>query len=232
MANGFMLKNRRVGVYINNDAIQAYPDTQFYPAGALEFSNGMLKPVNAQADKVHGIYNGLEIPKEIYPGSRPTADKSSVAYGERCLFIPVIDSEYEFETDMTGSDALAILNQDALSNADLSTVKFTYASGSSNDFNGGCILANGQQRNILTSTRASDTWTITVDRPFVRAITTGDKVTATHLNVGIKNCKLSSSAPYYGISPTKGDETGGYCEITEMILNHVVPKASVRFKSA
>lgn len=231
MAGGFTLKSRRTPDYISTDAVQAKPDTQFVENGALVIANGAVLPASAQADKIYGIYNGLEIPKEIYPGSRPVAHKSSVGYGERCMFLPGKGSSLEYETFLTGADVPSVSNLAADANAvSDSTVKFTLASGTTGDFNGGCIFSNGEQRNILTSVRAANVWTITVDRPFTRRITTGDKVTATHLNVGMMGVKLSSSAPDQGISPTKGDETGGYCEITEVVLSHTKAKASVRFQ--
>lgn len=231
MAGGFTLKSRRTPDYIGTNAEQAKPNTQFIENGALVIANGSVLPASAQTDKVYGIYSGLEIPKEIFPGSRPTAHKSSVGYGERCMFLPGKDSSLEYETFLTGSDVPTVSNLSADANAvNTSTVKFTLASGTTGDFNGGCIFSNGEQRNILTSVRAANAWTITVDLPFTRIITTGDKVTATHLNVGMRGVKLSAAAPDQGISPTKGDETGGFCEITEVLLSHTKAKASVRFQ--
>lgn len=231
MANGFIHSKRRQPVYVSTSNKVAYPDTQFKLCGALEFSNGMLKPINGATDKVAGIYNSLELPAAYYPGSRPVAHKSSTGYGEKVFYTPGNESnDVEYETDMNGVDALAVLNGDALTNTDLSTVKFDYAAGSAGDFTGGCIYADGQQRNITNNTKAGDTHTITVDRPFTRAITAGDKVTATHLNAGMTAVKMSPAVVDMGISAVKGDETGGYVEITEMILNHVRPVAVVIFR--
>lgn len=231
MANGFTLVSRRCPDYISLDAIQAKPDTQFYQNCALELANGCLLPINAQADKVVGVYNSLEIPKSVYPGSRPVAHKSSVSEGEKCLYTPQPNDSAEYETEMTGVDALAIMNVAGDSNAVTTTVKVA-GSGTNGDYDGGTVFALGEQRNITASTISGDVWTFTVDRAFPRAVTTGDKVTATHLNVGLKNVKMSSSLPCMGISPTKGDETGGYFEITEVRLDHVRPIIAGRFKAA
>lgn len=230
MAEGFIHMTSSLPIGLQTLTRTAVPSTQYLANGALENSNGCLKPVNAQTDKVVGVFNALLHPAELF-NKRTTKHLSHASIVEKVQAIPGFDSQCEFATFMTGSDVLAFQNLAANANSTATEVKFA-GSITAGDLNGGCIFANGEQRNITNSTISGGVVTVTVDRAFSRAITTGDYITATHLNAGIRGVKLSSAAPGLGISPIKGDESGGYVEIVAMELSLARPRAIVRFLAA
>lgn len=229
MANGFQYVNNDNDTMVAKRHIQAKASTQFVAGGLLEIALGVLLPLNAAADKAFGVFDSLSVPAAV---PRPTTKRLSTTAGEVVGMIPCLDNDAIFQTDMSGTDAPIMQNLAVISGTTTTVVIADTTSGTTGDFNGGCILVNGEQRNIVTSVLAAGNFTITVDRAFTTAPVAGDKYTACYFNAGMKNVKLAATNPDQGVSRALADLSGGYVEIYKVILSHTDAKVQVKFRSA
>lgn len=115
----------------------------------------------------------------------------------------------------------------ANSNASDVTVKCALADGDADDMNGGLVYIPelDEVRNILDSSYSSNVLTITVNKAFSRAVTTGDTVVAVPFNVGFSPKLLTST--YRSISSVRADKNNGYCKLMRVDLKR--RKATVCF---
>ena len=229
MANGFQYVTNDNDTMVAKRHILAKPSTQFVQGGLLEIANGSLLPLNAATDKAFGVFDSLSVPASLV---RPATKRLSTTLGEVVGMIPCLDNEAIFQSDMSGLDAPIMQNVNAISGTTTTVVVADTTSGSTSDFNGGCLFVNGEQRNILTSDLGGGNFTFTVDVPFTQAPAAGNKVTVSYMNAGMKNVKLAATNPDQGVSRALADKSGGYTEIVKVILSHTDAKIQVKFRSA
>lgn len=231
MAGGFILYER------DNTAFKAImrefiakPSTQFAGGDALVFVNGRLEQAATAANQVDAVLQSL---KTLASAMRPaTANLSSASGGDKAIYIPCRGNGLAFKTFLTGGDAPPINGTACNANATTTLVLVT-AAGSTGDYTGGTIFANGEQRTIVTDVVGAGTHTFTVNQPFTRAITTGDTAIVVPFSRGTRGVKLSASTVYQGISPAVADKSGGKVDIEDVSLNNLagnVPFAVVSFQ--
>ena len=194
--------------------------TAFQPGDALEVASGVLSRLNAQTDKVFGVFQDLKVPKEVR--AQPTKYTSTTA-GEMGL---ILSPTGIFQTFLDGADAPLVNGLGCISGTTASAIKFTSPFGSgenSADFDLGVLFCNGEQRTVASGAFSGTTYTLTLNRALTNTPAVGDLVYVVSFNIGFKP-KFSSSAPYRGVSTAIADANNGSgFLIREVNLN---PKAS------
>ncbi len=197
----------------------AKPSIQFAGGDALIFVRGRLEFATDVAASVDGIFNSL-----IYPASiaRPvTENLTSASSGEEAQYIPCRGNGVIFKTFLTGSNAgtdTPPING-ILGNANTDTTKvLVTAAGSANDYIGGTVYANGEQRTIVTDGVGGGVHTFTVNKPFTIAIATTHYVYAVPFSRGTRGVKLNGNTVHQGISCAIADNNGGKVNIEKVVL--------------
>lgn len=191
----------------------------YAPGDAMEVASGVLARLNAQTDKVFGVFQDLKVPKEV----RAQATKyASTTAGEFGLILSPVGI---FQTFLDGTDAPLVNGVAVKSGTTASAIKFDSPSlGSENaaDFDLGVLFLNGEQRTVASGALSGTEYTLTLNRALSSTPAVGDLVYVVSFNIGFKP-KFSSTA-YRGISTARADANNGSgFLIREVNLN---PKAS------
>lgn len=187
---------------------KAKPSTQYADGALLIMSAGYPILAASQTAAGFGVFANLNVPKELREPA--TRNLSSAAYGEPLLYHPVGHGiSRRFASVMGGNSVPLLLNKAVISGTSTTVVTADIAATTSNDdWNGGLLLCNGQERTIVDSATSGGNITFTVDEPFDIIPTTAHKITAVFVNVGFKP-KLNGTTPHLGISQTKADSNNG-----------------------
>lgn len=230
MAGGFILYDRDDTAFkaVMRQFI-AKPSTQFAGGDALVFVNGRLEQAATAANQVDAILNCIVTPASL---ARPATANLTTTLGEEAQYIPCRGNGLKFKTNLDG-DAVPPINGTACNaNAVTNIVKVT-AAGSTNDYVGGTIFCNGEQRTIVTDVVGAGVHTFTTNKAFTRAITTGDTAIVVPFSRGTRGVKLGAATMYTGISSAVADKSGGKVDIEDVSLNNLAgnqPYAIVSFQ--
>jgi len=170
----------------------------------LEFTNGKIGRVNAQADSAPYV-----------------AEESATSDATSVVMVTCRSTQKglaEFDVGITPLVDLAA----CASNASLTTVKLPLTDGSSSDLVGGSVYIRelNQQRVITANTYSSNVVTITVAEPFTSAPTTGMYGSIWAGGVGMAG-KLHASTMYNTLSNVIADaRSGGKAIIQEIDLKN------------
>lgn len=219
MANGFRLINRRVtaGQILKQKLGAA--STQFTDGDAIKFTNGTVTPCSAQTDKPMGFHNAMITPSSVM---RPATRNLTTTAGEFIQYVPGEGGLFEFETDLTGTDAPPI-NGTAVNSGSTTTALVT-AAGSTSDYIGGTIYFPGTDTHhkITGDTVSGGVHTFTFVPLAPRAIAATDTAIAVPFtSESSQAVKLSSGTVSQGISCAVADKSGGSIKIAGVDLKNL-----------
>lgn len=202
------------------------PSTTFEGGDGLVFVNGRLEPATTATATLDGIFKSIKRrAANLRKPNATTASELTTTAGEQLIYTPcrgTAISGLMFKTFLTGpnsGDTPPVNGESCDTNTDLYTVLVLYSGTTANDdFTGGTILANGEQREVADSAYSGGTHTITVTRPFTRAITTGDTAIIVPFGRGTRGVRLKPTNPHRGIGCRVADKTGGKVDIEDVYL--------------
>jgi hypothetical protein len=205
------------------------PSTTFEGGDGLVFINGRLEKASSATATLDAIFKSIKSRRQNIrkPNATTTSELTTTA-GEKLIYTPVRGTAasglFFCKTYLIGSssgDSPPVNGSACDANTDLYTVLVLYTGTTANaDFTYGTILANGEQRSIVSSTYSGGTHTITVTEPFTRAITTGDTAIIVPFSRGVRGVRLNPNNIHRGIDTRVAGKSGGKVDIEDVYLTN------------
>lgn len=220
MALGFTLADRNDTTFLATlREMIAKPSTQFAGGDALVFTAGRAEQAATATAAVDAILNCIKIPPSL---ARPATANLTTTLGELAQYIPVRGTGLIFKTFLTGAsagDSPPINGVLCNANTDKSVVLVPYTGTTANDdFTGGTVYANGEQRTISSSTYSGGVHTLNVNTPFTVAITTTHYAYVVPFSKGTRGVRLNPNTVCTGISTAVAGKSGGKVNIEDVFL--------------
>jgi hypothetical protein len=219
MADGFKIHSQRAAGAAPTEEKQMKASTAFNPGDMLVDTKGYLEKASATSKGMY-VFVSMITPKNL---PQPAAKNTSTTAGEMAIVEPVGGAGVVLRSKLTGNSAPPLDGKACNSNTTATEIVITEA-GSNDDY--GTTSAPGtvycpeldEQRLIIGDAQSGGAKTLTVDRAFSRALTTGDTIRAIPWAIGATAVKFSSTNPHEGLGTAIADKSSGHNRIVGVDL--------------